>query len=284
MTSLHPNYSYVTYQCLDVVIPSIISAFIFIYLVISLLLFCNKRCRDGQISNKCPDSCFGDIIYPYAKLVFRSSLKKHKENDDERSPYTYKLHRREIHKFWMFLLSPLTSLIVSLGFFAFWDTFLIRQTYRCDQQLDCFQLVNSHPHIKPIDNCIHLNTTEYVTCFEFVFDVVGGFSSAVGVVGISVFYFNMNLTILNWLARNYDHSCGFICYILTAFFINALPWIILIISLIVVLKFVDSFEKGDLIHDQVLIYCFGFITLAFISTVISYANRARRRAGYETLN
>ena len=282
MTILHPNYTYWTYQYLDLVFPSVLSGFTLIYLVISFLLFRSKNCRDGEISHCCTDSCFSDIIYPYTKVVFRSSLKK--ESNDGGSTYKYKLHRHEINRFWMVLLSPLTLLIISLGFFAFWDTFLIRQSYGCNQQLDCFKLVNSLPHIRPIDNCMHLNTTENIICFEFVFDLVGGFSSAVGVVGISVFYFNMNLTILNWLVRNYDRSCGFkVCYILTAFFIIALPSTIILLSIIVVLKYLDFFEKSDLFHYEVLIYCTGFVILSIISTVMSCANRVRLRADYERL-
>ena len=163
-------------------------------------------------------------------------------------------------------------------------TLLIRQTYGCDPQLDCSKLVNSIPKIKPIDNCIHLNTTDTVVCYNFVFDVVGGLSSAVGVVGISVFCFNMNLTILNWLVRKYYYSCVFkICYILTAFIIILLPVTIIILSVIVVLNFLDFFERSDLFHYEVLIYCTGFVILAFISTGMSCANRIRLRAGYETL-
>ena len=75
-----------------------------------------------------------------------------------------------------------------------------------------------------------------------MFDVVGGFSSAVGVVGISVLYFNMNLTILNWLAKKYDRSCSFkICYIVTAIFVIALPSTIIILCVIMVLHFIDFF-------------------------------------------
>ena len=287
MTVLRPNHSFWRYQCLDIVIPFIISAFTLIYLVISFLLFCCKRFNDQQAPKFEQVGCCSDIIYPCTKLVFRRSLKK--ERNDSGSTYRFKLRRHIIHKYDVFFLCSLTLWIISLAFFAFWDTFLIQQTYGCDPRLDCFNLIEPKNHcipkIKPIDNCIHLNATENIFCFEFVFDVVGGFSSAVGVFGISVLYFNMNITILNWLARNYDRSCSFkLCYILTAFIIIALPVTIIILCVIVVLNFIDFFEKSGLLHYQVLIYCIGFVILAIISTGMSCANRIRRQAGYETLN
>ena len=300
MTVKPLKYSFWTYTSLDLVIPFIISAFTFIYLVISLFLFCCKRCCDqvgcckrccDQVGccKRCCDQvgCVSDIIYPYTKLVFRRSLKK-KESDDSGPTYRFQLRRHTIPKYDVLLLSSLTSWIISLAFFAFWDTFLIQQTHGCDPRLDCFNLNNYRiPKIKPIHNCIHLNATENIFCFEFVFDVVGGFSSAVGVFGISVYYFNMNLTILNWLVRNYDRSFGCkICYVVTAIFVIALPLIIIILCVIMVLNFIDFFDlfHCGLFHYQVLIYCIAFVILAIISTVISCANRVRRRAGYETLN
>ena len=270
MTVMRPNYNYWTYQCLDLVFPFIISALTFIYLVNSFLIFCCKPYSDQQGSKFEQVGFFSDIIYPYTKVAFRSSLKK--ESKDGGSTYRFKLHRHVIHKYDMLLLSSLTSWIISLAFFAFWDSFLIRQTYGCDSRLDCFNLTNSILNIKPIDNCTHMNTNDIAICYEFVFDVVGGFSSAVGVLGISVFYFNANLSILNCLKRRYDDCYFRIGRILT----SLLPFIIIGLGVTVVFIFLDFFEKSDLFHYRVLIYCFWFVTLAIIPSCAGH-NRIRKK-------
>ena len=236
MTVLHPNYSYWTYTLLELVLPLSILALNLFYPVISFLLFCCKNYWERHYFT----GCFSDLLYPFVKVLFRRSLKKkYEDNDDndERSPYRFKLHRCEIHKFMMFFLSPLTLWIISLAFFAFWDTFSIQQTYVCNPLLDCFHLT-SIPY-KSIDNCTHLNISDPVICFEFVFDVVGGFSSAVGVVGISVLYFNMNLTILKFLKRNCHSYCYGICCVL----IIVVPCIIIGLGIFLVVHFLDIFEK-----------------------------------------
>lgn len=266
MTEMRPNYTSQTYQCLELVIPFIIFGFAFVHFIISISLFFGRCGRLRQNAYLSPVGFCSDIIYPYANVIFRSSLKKYLDGDD-RYTYRVKLHRQKIQKLEMFFLSSFTSLIISLAFFAFWDTFLIRNTYVCDPRLDCFERNFIQVFSKPIDNC---NTTDIVICYEFVFDLIGGSSSAVGVVGIFVLYFNMNLTILSCLRRNYYSYYCRICYIFGVLLISVLPCIIIGVCAILFLKvFRDLFERSNLFSLQVIPYVIGFFILAPFSAGLS---------------
>ena len=105
MALMRLNYSYVTYQCLEIVIPSVIVFLTLIHFIISISLFLCNCCNCAPKSRGWSERFFTDIIYPYANILFRNSLKKSTEDDK------VKLHRYKIDKYKMFLLSPLTSLI-----------------------------------------------------------------------------------------------------------------------------------------------------------------------------
>lgn len=124
----------------------------------------------------------------------------------------------------------------------------------------------------PISDCTLVNTTDNVICYEFVFDMVGGFSSAIAVVIFSAIYFNMNLTILSCLKNNRCRGYK-TCYYIGVMIIFFIPLGIIAISIIVITLYFDFFFKSYLFTYQVVVYCIAIGLLALLSVIMSCAIR-----------
>lgn len=224
------------------------------------------------------DDFFFDLLYPYTKVVFQNSLKKIRNHGTE-TP-VLRLHG---YRFYGTLtqISSVTSLVMASSFLAFWDTFLIKQTFVCDPRLDCFIRPSfagiAILHI-PLESCTY--ATENVVCFEFVYDIVGGFSSAIGVLGVSVLHFNMSLSVFFWFKKLYHTRlskrwfklcCSYTSYIVFCVqFLVYISWIVLIFTVPVI---TNIFLLSDLAGVKGVAYFWGLISLfMYIPIVYSFVD------------
>lgn len=195
-------------------------------------------------------------------MAFLNSLKKIRRPGTKTPELT--LHGYRVRGT-LIQLSIITSVVMASSLLTFWDTFLIKKTYVCDPQLDCFirySISLTKILHGPLENCTI--AMENVVCFEFAYDLVGGFSSAVGVLCVSVFHFNFNLTLLFWFKRKYHtYSCckGFSCFAFFVYWVQLLVYISWIIVIFSVPVLTDILLFSDLAGVKGVAYFWGFITL-----------------------
>ena len=73
------------------------------------------------------------------------------------------------------MLSMYTRTIILLIFTSFWDTFIIEETFGCDEHRDCYVGDNSED---PISNCDLINPTNTSVIFYWlIFDSINGLAS-----------------------------------------------------------------------------------------------------------
>lgn len=250
------------------------------FILHALMFFLVKFC----IFNEWVSDFFFDLLYPYTKVVFQSSLKKIRREGTETPEL--RLHGYRL-RCTLLQISSVTSLVVAASFLAFWDTFLIKQTFVCDPRLDCFYREGK---TIPLENCTY--ATENVVCFEFVFDIVGGFSSAIGVLGISVLYFNMSLTVFFWfkkmshtrLSKRWLKLC-FSCsshIVCCGQFLMNISWIVLIFTVPVI---TNIFLLSGLCGVKGVAYYWVFISLlTYIPNLYSLTSPPKSSVSQELPN
>ena len=134
-----------------------------------------------------------------------------------------------------------------LGFLSlsFWASFIVNETVVCDPQLDCF-LHHPSTHIvfssKRLDDCTSYDSTSgTVVCFQFVFDLTKGFSSAVGFMGVAVVYCRLYTFIMIWLWEFCSDKCQRNCTICVSLIMGLVTTFIYLLINIVV-NFVPFFS------------------------------------------
>ena len=115
----------------------------------------------------------------------------------------------------IFIVSSVTLLILVAGLMSFWISFIVNETFVCDPQLDCFLRDPSTLIVfssEPLDNCTSYDSTNgTVVCFEFIFDLSKGFSSAVGFIGVAVGCCRLYIYIMIWLWKFFNKKFWIIC-------------------------------------------------------------------------
>ena len=82
------------------------------------------------------------------------------------------------------MLSMYSHTIILLIFTSFWDTFIIEETFGCDEHRDCYIGDNSED---PISNCDLINPTNTsVICYRLIFDSVTGLASIGGITFVAI--------------------------------------------------------------------------------------------------
>jgi hypothetical protein len=211
----------------------------------------------------------------YTRIVLRRALKI----DDENHKITF--HGYEIPTSRLYPISFLTTLVVFCSFLSFWVSFLFDETFVCDPNLDCFvaNTSSSPPKVEDfvrVHDCAQIEENATVTCFEFVFDTIGGFSYAVGFFGVSVAYIGVYSSILIWLMekslspaikKSATKCCFVFCWVLLLF----VPITILIILAAVPLFRDPSLKtRENLFKFYAYWFCFGFGGPFFASYITKY--------------
>ena len=128
-----------------------------------------------------------NLLFHFARVTFGNCLKK---KDSNRFTFYY----FEVPSYFIVGLSMITAVILGTTFLSFWLSFIVNETFVCDPQLDCFlrdPLTYLVPSSERLDNCTSYDSTNIngtVVCYEFIFDLTKGFSSAVGFMGVAVAY------------------------------------------------------------------------------------------------
>ena len=150
-----------------------------------------------------------DPLFHFVKVIFGDRINK-KEGSQKFIFYNY-----EISSLQIFMLSTNTLMVFGPTFMSFWVSFIVNETFVCDPQLDCFlHYPSTHffPSSKRLDNCTSYDSTSgTVVCFQFVFDLTEGFSSAVGFMGVAVVYCRLYTFIMIWLQEFCSNKCQMNC-------------------------------------------------------------------------
>ena len=148
---------------------------------------------------------FVDPFFRIVKVTFGDHIKKVEGSQ------SFTLYGYEISLLRMVPLSTITIMIFWPTFMSFWASFIVNETFVCDPQLDCF-LRDSSSFIvfssEVLGDCTFydsINAT--VVCFQFVFDLTEGFSSAVGFMGVAVVYCRLYTFIMIWLREFCSDKC-----------------------------------------------------------------------------
>ena len=152
---------------------------------------------------------FVDPLFHFVRVIFGDHINK-KEGSQKFIFYSY-----EISSLQIFRLSTITLMVLGPTFMSFWVSFVVNETFVCDPQLDCF-VRNPSTHIvlssEPLDDCTSYdNTNGTVVCFQFVFDLTKGFSSAVGFMGVAVVYCRLYTFIMIWIQEFCSNKCHMGC-------------------------------------------------------------------------
>ena len=82
------------------------------------------------------------------------------------------------------MLSAYSHAIILLIFTSFWDTFIIEETFGCDEDRDCYVGDNSED---PISNCDLINPRNTsVICYRLIFDSIIGLANIGGITFVAI--------------------------------------------------------------------------------------------------
>ena len=123
------------------------------------------------------------------------------------------------------MLSMYSHTIILLIFTSFWDTFIIEETFGCDEHRDCYIGDNSED---PISNCDLINPTNTsVICYRLLFDSVNGLASIGGITFVAIGGFGLMSYVVLLVQDAVHNHCirvtlGIIIFVLqyTILFIN----------------------------------------------------------------
>ena len=267
------GHSYETYENWSVSPPFVAGVLgAFVLITVTLIHKCNQG-RSSQYSV--------DLLFHFAKVTFGDRIKK------EHTTQKFTFYSREISSLQISFLSTITLMVLQTTFFSFWISFLFNETFVCDPQLDCFLRDPSSLIVlssEPLDNCTSYDGTNgTVVCFQFIFDLSKGFSSAVGFMAVAVVYCRLYISIMIWLQKFCSNKYQmYIMHIVIG---------LIILSIIIVVFAVPFFSdvvfktfKSETIFITYLL-SFGYIgpfAGVFVNTVIAKAVTTSNNAQVKT--
>ena len=111
----------------------------------------------------------------------------------------YLFFKHPVKPWFVRALIPLTTLIWLAGFVAFWNTFLIRDSFICDDTYDCFYWNQS---IFQVDDCRSINTqNNSVLCYRLQLDLISAVAKAGGIQGLMITFMYGFITVHMWLRK-----------------------------------------------------------------------------------
>ena len=101
------------------------------------------------------------------------------------------------------MLSMYSHTIILLIFTSFWDTFIIEETFGCDEHRDCYVGDKSEYQIS---NCALINPTNTsVICYRLLFDSISGLASIGGIMFVAIGGFGL-MSYVVLLVQNTVHN------------------------------------------------------------------------------
>lgn len=179
-------------------------------------------------------------LFRFARVTFGDFIKENDKADDSEGLLDDKFifYDYIVSSWHIGILSSVTSVVLGPTFMSFWVSFIADETLGCDPELDCFIRDASTHEVsssEPLNNCTSYDSTNgTVVCFEFVFDLTRGFSSAVGFLGVAVLYCRMYVYILIWLREICNDKCQEDCTKSVSIIMQAVVSIIVFLIIIIV--------------------------------------------------
>ena len=243
-----------------------------VLITVSLIRKCN-RCKSSQY--------LVDPLFHFVRVTFGDHIKK-MEGSQKFTFYHY-----EISSLQIFMLSTITLMVFGPTFMSFWASFIVNETFVCNPQLDCFLRDPSTFIVlssEPLDDCTSYDSTNgTVVCFQFIFDLTKGFSSAVGYMGVAVVYCRLYAFIIIWLQEFCSNKCHngctkYVSYIMHIVIIIPVITLFAIISFRAVPFFSDvvlKTNKSTIIFDA---YMFSFVYIGplagvYVSALVRVARK-----------
>ena len=250
----------------------VIAVFVIFFLIQFVIHTC--KCNLGSICTCRCNQYFVDPFFYFVKVIFRKHIKKMEDSQN------FTLYRYEISPWQIIMLSTITLMVVSQTVMSFWVSFIANETFVCDPQLDCFlrdpstQIVFSS---KPLDNCTSYDSTNgTVVCFQFVFDLTEGFSSAVGFMGVSVIYCRLYTLVLIWL-REFGERQVFTNTRFKEVFIMLVSLIIHIMTAVIAIYIIIAVNTISFLSDvvfktnkSIFIFYAYFFSFAYIGPLAGF--------------
>ena len=119
-------------------------------------------------------------LHKLSRFIFKDVIKEAPTNDGKGPRSVYQ--GKEVPRIIILMIGAYAFALGLFTAITFWDVFLLRQTYACDDGLDCFPRAKNPFTLRPIQNCsvyLESSTDQVVTCYAFVFH----FGTAAGVAG-----------------------------------------------------------------------------------------------------
>ena len=185
----------------------------------------------------CKDHFVEYVVNPlflFARVTFGDHIKEREYSD------TFTFYHYEVSPWHVCMISTITSVVLGPTFMSFWVSFIAEETFGCNPQLDCFlrdQSTFDVPSSEPLDNCTSYDingTNGTVVCFEFIFDLTRGFSSAVGFMGVAVVYCRLYIYILILLREFCSNKCQMDCTKYVSYIMQIVTFIIFLLIAIIV--------------------------------------------------
>ena len=190
------GHSYDTYNKWSVVPPFLASGITLLGLAVLIIVTLIRKCKLCD-TWRC-SQYFVDPLFRVVKVTFGDYIKK---EDSEK----FIFYSHEISSLQIFMLSTITIMVFWPTFMSFWASFIVNETFVCDPQLDCFLHDPSTLIVlssEPLDNCTSYDGTNgTVVCFQFVFNLTQGFSSAVGFMSVAVVYCRLYIYVMIWCRK-----------------------------------------------------------------------------------
>ena len=159
---------YLMLELIPAMVVLVLASFTFVSLLVCM------KC-DHSLARKISDFLW-TALHKLSRFIYKDLIEE-AHSDDDKGPQSV-IRGKKVP--WI-IIAMIGAYSFALGLFAamtFWDVFLLRVTYACDDGLDCFPNATNPFTLHPIQNCsTYEDVNDAVTCYAFVFQ----FGTAAGV-------------------------------------------------------------------------------------------------------
>ena len=225
------SFTYTTYKSTVTIVPlvalgiSLVGTIITVYAIV-LLCWPFRRMLDSCAHKKCVRKFLAQVeteggrmpcwtcIFGGLKLIYGKEVSKQEVKGE---PTVYSICGRHVRSWLLAVLFLVVMFVCSCTLIAFWNTFLVDESTKCDPSMDCFALnltTTSLISEEPLENCTDYQDNHYaIHCYKFVFNYASALGNAGGVLVLASVIMNVQAGL--WVGASSQRSkvawwCGVI--------------------------------------------------------------------------
>lgn len=241
------SFSYVTYKSTVTIVPlvalslSLVGTIITVYTIV-LLCWPFRRMLESCAHKRSVRRFLAQVeteggrlpcwtcIFGGLKLIYGKEID---EMEAKGKPTIYSICGRHVRPWLLAVLFLVVMFVCSCTLIAFWNTFLVDESMKCDSTMDCFALNSStwdSVTEEPLTNCTTYQDQNFtIHCYKFVFNYASALGDAGGVLVLASVIMNVQAGL--WVgASSQEGKIGWWCAVVAVTIMNIACSIGLLVS------------------------------------------------------